>query len=50
MKTTGKTRPLSAVRRLAVVAAAASLLAVPALAEDPSPDKVVATIDGAPIT
>ena len=50
MKTTGKTRPLSAFRGLAVVAAAATFLAAPAFADDASGDKVVATIDGAPIT
>jgi peptidyl-prolyl cis-trans isomerase C len=50
MKTTGKTGPLAALRGLAAVAAAASFLAAPALAEDASGDKVVATINGTPIT
>ena len=49
MKTSLKTRPLAAFCGLAV-AAAASLALVPAFAEDAAPDKVVATINGTPIT
>jgi len=49
MKTSLKTRPLAALCGLAV-AAAASLALVPAFAEDAAPDKVVATINGTPIT
>jgi peptidyl-prolyl cis-trans isomerase C len=49
MKTSLRTGPLSALRGLAV-AAATSLAIVPALADDAPTNKVVATINGAPIT
>src|SRR5436305_6007315 len=50
MKTTGKTWSLETLRGLAVIAATASLLSLPSLAEDAPADKVVATINGTPIT